>query len=444
VKSICIIVQSYYEVDIRVRRKAEALVAAGHSVDVLALRQSSTSPKAFDLNGVSVHTIALGKKRGSLVRYFFEYFGFLIWAFFKLFRLMRKRPYAIVDVNNLPDFLVFAAVYAKWKGAKVVFDMHEITPEFYICKYGIGENSWMVRLLKRIEKASFDFADHVIAINEPILELLASRGLPLSKCTVIMNSVDEAMFKKGAAAVAGGISPRAGEGFTMMYHGTLTRIYGLDIAIEAFARVHKQMPGAEFLILGDGPEKNSLESLCRQHGLMEKVRLLGFVQPKEVRQWLSRCDIGVLPTRRDIFLDYSFSNKLPEYIIMGKGVIVSRLKTIQYYFTSKALAYFEPNNPEDLAAQMLRLYQDRGLSMSLALQAKKEYAPICWEVMKERYLRSMNQLLGVETRVVEKTVETAVETTVETTVETAVETRFPPPSPGVERKESRRVAEKLG
>lgn len=376
-------------------------MAAGHAVDVLALRQPSTNAKMFDVNGVSVYTIALGKKRGSLVRYFFEYFAFLVWAFFKLSRLMRKRRYAIVDVNNLPDFLVFAAAYARWKGAKIVFDMHEITPEFYISKYGIGEDSWIVRLLKRIEKASFDFADHVIAINEPIRELLASRGLPPSKCTVITNSVDEEMFKDRSAVNAVGSLPSAQERFTMMYHGTLTRIYGLDIAIEAFAKVHKQMPCAEFLILGNGPEKDSLESLCRQLGLTGKVRLVGFVQPKEVSQWLSRCDIGVLPTRRDVFLDYSFSNKLSEYIIKGKGVIVSRLKTIQYYFTSKALAYFEPNNPDDLAAQMLRLYQDREISVSLALQAKREYEPICWEVMKERYLKSMDKLLGAKTDVVE-------------------------------------------
>src|SRR5437660_8631566 len=36
-KSVCILLQNWYDIDARVRRKAEALVAAGHSVDVLAL-----------------------------------------------------------------------------------------------------------------------------------------------------------------------------------------------------------------------------------------------------------------------------------------------------------------------------------------------------------------------------------------------------------------------
>src|SRR3954471_3511800 len=136
-KSVCILVQNHYEIDIRVRRKAEALVAAGYTVDVLALRSAYSKSKRYDLGGVTVHTISLGKKRASLVRYAFEYVAFLVWAFFKILMLNSKRRFAVIDVNNLPDFLVFAGIYAKWRGAKILFDMHEITPEFYISKYGI-------------------------------------------------------------------------------------------------------------------------------------------------------------------------------------------------------------------------------------------------------------------------------------------------------------------
>jgi hypothetical protein len=62
--------------------------------------------------------------------------SFFVLTFFKLARLMHKRRYAVIDVNTLPDFLVFAACYASWKGAKVVLDMHEITPEFFISRFG--------------------------------------------------------------------------------------------------------------------------------------------------------------------------------------------------------------------------------------------------------------------------------------------------------------------
>src|SRR4029077_16112500 len=102
--------------------------------------------------------------------------------------------------------------------------------------------------------------------------------------------------------------------------------------------------------------------------------------------WLNKCTVGVLPIRRDVFLDFAFPNKLPEFIITGKPVLMSRLKAIRHYFSEDALAFSEPNNPIDLAEQMIRLYRDPELRTRLAARAKEEYGPIRWDVMKERYL----------------------------------------------------------
>ena len=304
---------------------------------------------------------------------------------------MRRRKYAVVDVNTLPDFLIFAPAIARWMGARLVLDMHEITPEFYMSKYGIQADSWLVRLMKFLERISMAFADHVITITEPIQDLLVSRGLPRSKSTVIMNAADEARFQPDPAAAAG--TPIELETFAMMYHGTLTRTYGLDIAIDAFSLAHEQMPAAELWILGFGPDEDSLKALVQRRGLASKVRMLGAVPSTEVPAWLRRCDAGILPMRRDVFLDYAFPNKLSEFIITGKPVLVSRLKTMRRYFSEGALAYFEPNDAADLARQMVRLYRDRGLRGWLAANAKQEYAPLRWDVMKARYLRLVEAVI---------------------------------------------------
>jgi glycosyltransferase involved in cell wall biosynthesis len=388
------LVQNPYDSDVRVRRKAEALVAAGYRVDVLALRGSSTR-RIYSLNGVNVQTVALGKKRGSLARYVFEYLAFFVWAFVTLARLMPRRWYGVVDVNTLPDFLIFAAAPARWMGAKLVLDMHEITPEFYMSKYGIPENSWIVRLMRLQERMSFAYADHVITIHEPIEDLLVGRGLRREKSVVVMNAVDEAGFAKPAPSSRAAEAARRGATFVMMYHGTLTRIYGLDLAIEAFGFAQHELPGAEFWILGDGPEKSALERQAQAAGLASKVKLLGSVPPSEVSAWVEECDIGVLPMRRDVFLDYAFPNKLSEYIILGKSVLVPRLKAIGHYFSAEALAYFEPNRPADLARQMVRVARDPELRARLAARAKSEYAPIRWDVMKQRYLELMERLTGL-------------------------------------------------
>jgi len=391
-KCVCFVVQNYYDRDLRVRRKAEALVQAGYVVDVLALR-SPNGPKDYELEGVSVRTLTLGKKRGSLLRYGFEYVAFFSWCLVQLTAEMRSKKYAFIDINTLPDFLVFASILARHMGAKIILDMHEITPEFYMSKYGMKSTSWGVRALKCQEKISFDFADYVITINEPIRNLLISRGLPQGKCTVITNSANNERFTSTSKSCIAADQSRSAATFVMMYHGTLTKLYGLDIAIEAFGIAHKEMMGAELWILGEGSESSSIKQLAEQRGLSSRVKLFGHIPPAEIPAWLAKCDVGILPIRRDVFLEFASPNKLPELILMGKAVLMSRLAAIQHYFSENALAYFEPNDPQDLARQMVRLYRDSGLRAKLAAKAKEEYAPICWDVMKRRYLNLIENIV---------------------------------------------------
>jgi glycosyltransferase involved in cell wall biosynthesis len=399
-RSVCQVVQNIYDIDPRVRRKAEALVAAGYTVDVLALR-AEDGKKSYTLNGVNVRTLALGKKRGSLARYFYEYAAFFLWTFIRVPWQMLTRRYSVVDVNSLPDFLIFAPVIARWMGAKLILDLHEITPEFYMSKYGIAGNSWTIWLLTYLEKISVRFADRVLTINAPIEDLLVSRGLDRSKSTIVMNSVDEARFAASPNSTPA-MASRNGEQFVMMYHGTLTSIYGLDIAIEAFDLAHIEMPGAELWILGSGPEKDVLANLAEARGLTSKVRLVGQVPATEIPGWLSQCDAGILPIRRDVFLDFAFPNKLPEFIIAGKTIIVSRLKAIRHYFSEDALAYFEPNSPDDLATQMIYMYRNPQLRAGLLAKARMEYTPIRWDVMKQRYLALIDELAGTRCPVSEE------------------------------------------
>ena len=391
-RSVCQVVQNVYDIDPRVRRKAEALVAAGYSVDVLALRADG-GPKNYNLNGVNIRTLSLSKKRGSLARYFFEYAVFFLWVAIRVPIGMLRKRYSVIDVNSLPDFLIFAPMIGRWMGAKLVLDLHEITPEFYMSKYGIPASSWTIRLLTYLEKISVRFADHIITINGPIEDLLVGRGLQRSKSTIVMNAVDEARFAAGATATLQ-LPARDPRKFVMMYHGTLTHIYGLDIAVEALALAGQEMPDAELWILGSGSEKDALATLVEARGLAAKVRLVGQVPAPEIPGWLSQCDVGILPIRRDVFLEFAFPNKLPEFIVAEKAVLVSRLNAIRHYFDEDALAYFVPNDPSDLARQMIRLYQDRGLCTRLTARAWQEYVPIRWDVMKQRYLALFENLLG--------------------------------------------------
>ena len=125
--------------------------------------------------------MSLGKQRGTLARYAFEYAAFFLWALVTVPVQMRRRRYAVIEVNTLPDFLIFAPVFARWMGARLLLDMHEITPEFYSPSTGSRAHSWIVRMLRYLERSASTSPIRVITINEPIRDLLVGRGLPRQK-----------------------------------------------------------------------------------------------------------------------------------------------------------------------------------------------------------------------------------------------------------------------
>lgn len=385
-KQYCIIVQNYFEIDPRVRREAEALVSLGHAVDVIALRGEGRSSEPYVVDGVTVYTIDMPKKRGGKLRYMFEYLSFFVSACVLVTKLHRRRRYYAIEACTLPDFLIFATIFARLSGAKAVLDMHEIMPEFFMSKYGVGRGHWMIRALLFLERISLMYADTVITITDPVLELFESRGLKRGKGVVVMNSVDEGMF----AAAEDAAEPST---LRFMYHGTLTRTYGLDIALQAYAQAVEALPGSEFWIVGDGPERTALESLVNETPLLRgRVRFFGRVDQREIPALIRQCTIGVLATRQDVFLDYSFSNKLPEYIFAGRAVISARLKTTVHYFTPDALAYFTPEDVADLTAQMIAVGEDPRRRAALVQNARAQYAAVNWTIMRERFRRAMDAL----------------------------------------------------
>lgn len=395
-KRVCMIVQNYYQVDPRVRRKADSLVAHGYAVDVIALHETGRA-RVYQQDGVTVYTVPLAKKRAGQLRYVYEYLAFWVLACMLLIRLCLKHRYAIVDVNTLPDFLVFAGFPARWLGARLILDMHEIMPEFYMSKFGVPTNHWLIRLLIRLERASYRFADHVLASNDLLAERFVARGLSPERLTVVMNSADEKVFATAQNALVR--DPKDAAAPTIfMYHGTLTHIYGLDIALESLAQARTLRPdlALEFHVLGTGPALDDLRAQAQHLRLNQEVKFIGSVPLDQVPQYLAQCDAGLLPTRRDIFLELSFSNKLVEYIVMGKPVIAANLQGYKRYFGTNSLIFFEAGDAGSLTQALIHFADSRSMWKEWVAHARQDYENISWSVMERRYLNVLEAVL-VET-----------------------------------------------
>jgi glycosyltransferase involved in cell wall biosynthesis len=343
------IAQTQFPDDPRPRKEVLAAAELGARVAVIAL-QDGLDPRPVGHHGRAVIVRLPGeRRRGSLGKYLLEYTDFLVRAHALMRRDSRFRDARIVHVHTLPDFLVAAALPAKRRGARVILDMHEIFPEFTRTKFPgllgrLGEP-----VARAIERWSRRQADVVLTVNRSIERLLGSRrSRPGERLEVIQNLTDPADF--GPMRLTDGVATGP---LRLTYHGTITPLYGLDLAVRAVAAARRTGTDVELDIYGRGPMTGEIERLVRDCGLDGKVRLMGSVSHHVLREQLPGYHAGLLPTRLDLMTQYSLSTKLLEYVHLGIPLIAARLPAYIEYFPEDAAWYFDPNDADAAAAAII-------------------------------------------------------------------------------------------
>jgi glycosyltransferase involved in cell wall biosynthesis len=382
---VAMLTYSFYESDNRVRRYAETLVRRGDCVDVISLRRDGQGANN-ELNGVRVFRLQkrVRDEKGKWA-YFFRIMGFFFRSAGLLTRMHLQRPYDLVHAHSVPDFEVFAALVPKLMGARVILDIHDIVPELYCNKFKVKNDSLVFKALVLAEKASTGFSDHTVISNDLWRERLVSRSVAREKCTSILNFPDSSLFCTNGLA-------KSRDKTVLMYPGTLNQHQGLDIAVNAFAQIKEQAPGAEFHIYGEGPAKEGLAELIRTHDLQDRVFLKDTVPLDEIVGIMARADIGVIPKKDDDFGGEAFSTKTLEFMTLGVPIIVARTRIDRFYFNDSMVKFFEPGNVDDLAAAMLAMVNDKPLRDRLAIAGAAFGYQNRWELKKEVYLNLVDDL----------------------------------------------------
>jgi len=355
-KRHCMVVHAFYPLaETRVQREAEALLTHGYEVDVICLR-GSREPAAEQHRGVNVYRLPVQLTKRSFAFQMLNYVHFFVLAMIRLTQLHRRRRYTSIQVHNLPDFLVFCALIPRLQGVPVILDLHDLMPEFFAVRTGKTMSHWLVRLVTLQERLACRFAHRVITVTELWRQSLIRRGVPAHKIGVVMNVADGRIFFRGPAPNANG---HANGHFHVLYHGSQTYRYGIDLILRAADRLSSQIPELRLTIHGKGDFTDELMALARQLGLGDRVAFSDrFVPLDELLQIIRAADVAVVPYRRDIFTDGILPTKLMEYVAVGVPVIVSRTPAIESYFDEAMVEYFHAENVDDLAACILKLYRD--------------------------------------------------------------------------------------
>ncbi len=350
-KNICMVTQSCYITDSRVRRQAEILSHSGHQVDIINLYHP-IRPKKEKFGSVTTYGILKNRNRRGIVKYLGFSILFFIKVFIKLQILSLKNKYAIIEIHNMPEFLVFTTIIQKLTGSKVMLDLHDLTPELFQTKW---ENyiTLLIPFVKFIEKISCSYSDKIITVTKSCKELLILRGVPKEKITLILNSPNQDILKYDTCRKFEEINT----GANLLYHGTVAKRFGLHTAIEAMVHINKVIPGSIFRIFGkfDIAYKKDLERQIESLGLTDNILLGGFVTLEEIAELIKNSDIGIVPYVDNYYMNLALSTKTLEYAACGLPVVTTRLQTMMSLFDDNAISYTQSENPHDIAQKVIYL-----------------------------------------------------------------------------------------
>jgi glycosyltransferase involved in cell wall biosynthesis len=387
---VCMLAYAFYESDTRILQYATALAQRGDTVDVIALRRDDSLPEFEALNGVNVYRIQSRtvNERG-LFSYGNRILRFLFRSMWFLHRKHAEYPYNAVHVHNVPDFLVFATLAPKMRGARIILDVHDLLPEFYAAKFKIRNDSILFKFMAFAERCSAAFADHVIVANDLWRDRLVARSSRPAKCSVVRNRPDLDIFTKQT-----GRERNVDDPFLLIYPGSLSWHQGLDLAIRAFASIQVQMPDAEFHIYGEGPAKPSLMALVCDLKQQGRIFFHGFLPSVEIAHVMAFADLAIEPKRKkSAFGNEALSTKIMEFMALGVPVIACRTQIHAYYYDDSIIQYYEDDDENELAKQIIRLRNDPALRAWLVSNAKMYVEENTWNARKHEYLELVDSLV---------------------------------------------------
>ena len=375
-KQVCMIAYTNYLSDARVRREAETLASTKEfEVSFLVLMEGKR-PATYQNNGVNIIELNMRKYMGkNKLQYLLSYLKFMLLSLFRLNKLLFSHKLDIVHVHNMPNFIVFAAILPRISGKKIILDIHDSMPETYSAKFGKETKNPLFKLLCLEEILCCRFANKIICVNHVQRDELNNRSIPSNKVTISMNVPDPKWFSVTKEMK----NKKSNESCNLVYHGTIVKRLGVDLAIGAVANLVKTNSSIHFYILGDGDDAEECIDLIKSLKAENFIHLNKRMIPLEdLTNFLRDMDIGVVSNRKNVATELMLPVKMLEYIALEIPVVVPRLRAIEYYFSDDMVSYFDPGNNDSLSHAILDLVEDKHKRKIHVKNAKKFLKQYGW------------------------------------------------------------------
>jgi PEP-CTERM/exosortase A-associated glycosyltransferase len=280
-------------------------------------------------------------------------------------------------------------------GIPVVYEARGLWEDSGAVRGAFTRSSRRYRVFRDRETEAFRSADHVVTISEGLRRDLEQRGVPSRKIDIVPNgaSPPERLPEPNAE-----LARRYGlHGKTVVgYVGSLSKIEGLELLVEAFAKLVPDSPDVRLLFVGDGPIRPDLQQQARALGIADRVIFTGNVPHEEIWSYYMLLDVLVVCRPSNRVSEIVTPIKPLEAMGLGRALLVSCVGGLMELIREDRTGMSFPAGDVGACTESLgRLIRDRGLRERLGREARRwildEWA---WPGLVGRYDAIYTRLLA--------------------------------------------------
>ncbi len=306
----------------------------GHRVEVLTQRYPRNLPAEDEIDGVRVRRMLFltprirDLQRGRVDLVAAGLFYFPTTSLRLTWRIVREKP-PVVNLHFVGAPAIFLLVARKLQRFRLIVSLHGNDVE------GLPRGTWYDRWVFR---AILRRADAVTACSRHLLEqALAFEPKIIGKATVIYNGTD---LDYSSTHLLPGKRERE---VRLLAIGRMVPKKGFDVLLKSFAMIKRDDPCVRLIMIGDGPEHDTLQLLARDLEL-SKIEWRGAQEHKAVIRSIETSDLVVVPSREE-----PFGLVALEAMASGKPVIATRVGGLPEVLDGADAVLVEPDNPPALA-----------------------------------------------------------------------------------------------
>lgn len=286
----------------------------------------------------------------------------------------RQRPDLVVSHSVKSHFLVWRSHI--WRDFPWIAFHH-----------GYTTTDRKMRIYNRLDRWSLPVADRLVTVCHAFAEELASNtGVPITKISVRHNSIRArpSASPADAQALRTKLGIDTGES-VLLAVGRLSKEKAHIDLVTAFARLRETSPElkCKLLIVGDGPERGTLEASARSRSIQKEVIFTG--QVNDVQPFYAAADVFVLPSHSE-----GSPNVLLEAMAANLPIVATAVGGVPEIVENNESALLIPaKDPGALASAIVRVLTDQNLSARLtnnsAVLIANQFTP-------EKYVRALVEI----------------------------------------------------